>query len=149
MQQKAQDEIDSVIGQERLPSYEDRPRLPFCEAFSKEMLRWRPVATLGACTCVLLSVKHSSSAFTTGIPHATTEDDVYEGYFIPKGTLHLICQKHVVSLSCRLPCLCEFLVCSPTLDLLRTVLIGETSTGPSCIILSTTQIQKRFVQSAS
>jgi len=22
-----------------------------------------------------------------GVPHATTEDDVYEGYFIPKGLL--------------------------------------------------------------
>ena len=48
IQKKAQDEIDSVIGRDRLPTFEDRPRLPFIDAVCKEVLRWRPVAPVGA-----------------------------------------------------------------------------------------------------
>jgi cytochrome P450 len=48
IQKKAQDELDSVIGRERLPTFEDRPRLSFIDAICKEVLRWRPVTPLGA-----------------------------------------------------------------------------------------------------
>ena len=48
VQQKAQDELDSVIGRDRLPTFEDRPRLPFIDAMCKEVLRWRLVTPLGA-----------------------------------------------------------------------------------------------------
>ena len=48
IQKKAQDELDSVIGRERLPTFEDRPRLPFIDAVCKEILRWRPITPLGA-----------------------------------------------------------------------------------------------------
>jgi cytochrome P450 len=54
IQKKAQDELDSVIGRERLPTFEDRPRLPFIDAVCKEILRWNPVTPLGAfdgCSC--------------------------------------------------------------------------------------------------
>lgn len=43
-------------------------QLPYCRALLKEVLRWRPVAVLG------------------GTPHASTEDDIYDGYRIPKGS---------------------------------------------------------------
>lgn len=46
IQKKAQEELDSVIGRDRLPSFEDRPRLPFVDAVCKEALRWRPIAPL-------------------------------------------------------------------------------------------------------
>ena len=46
-QQRARDEIDSVVGRERLPSFEDRPGLPFVDAMTKEALRWRPLTPLG------------------------------------------------------------------------------------------------------
>ena len=46
IQKKAQEELDSVIGRDRLPSFEDRPRLPFVDAVCKEILRWRPLAPL-------------------------------------------------------------------------------------------------------
>jgi cytochrome P450 len=46
-QQRARDEIDSVVGRERLPSFEDRPRLPFVDAMCKEVLRWRLLLPLG------------------------------------------------------------------------------------------------------
>ncbi|EXJ83758.1 hypothetical protein A1O1_07384 [Capronia coronata CBS 617.96] len=61
-------ELDAVIGQHRLPGFADEPALPYIRAVSKEALRWRPVAVLG------------------GTPHASTEADTYQGYYIPKGT---------------------------------------------------------------
>ncbi|KAJ7675686.1 cytochrome P450 [Mycena polygramma] len=65
--QKAQDEIDAVTGLNRLPGFEDRSALPYCEAVYREVMRHMPIVPLG-------------------VPHATSEDDIYEGYFIPKGT---------------------------------------------------------------
>ncbi|KAI9451431.1 cytochrome P450 [Lactarius psammicola] len=67
VQRRAQAEIDQVIGRSRLPAFSDRPNLPYVDAVCKELLRWRLVLPLG-------------------VAHATTEDDVYKGYFIPKGT---------------------------------------------------------------
>ncbi|MCJ1311157.1 hypothetical protein MMC25_004827 [Agyrium rufum] len=64
----AHKELDSVIGSTRTPTFADEPNLPYIRALAKEILRWRPVAVLG------------------GTPHASTEDDYYEGWFIPKGT---------------------------------------------------------------
>jgi len=68
IQKKAQQELDAAIGRERLPTFEDRPRLPLVDAVCKEVLRWRPVTPIA-------------------IPHAATKDDVYEGFFIPKGAV--------------------------------------------------------------
>lgn len=68
VQRKAQAEIDAVIGSDRLPTFEDRPNLPYVDALVKEVLRWHPVAPMG-------------------LPHVTSADDVYEGMFIPKGTM--------------------------------------------------------------
>jgi len=65
---KAQEEIDAVIGHERMPEFDDRESLPYVQALINETLRWRPVAALG------------------GSPHAVTADDVYNGMFIPKGS---------------------------------------------------------------
>ena len=48
IQKKAQDELDSVTERERLPTFDDRPRLPFIDAICKEVLRWRPVTPVGA-----------------------------------------------------------------------------------------------------
>jgi cytochrome P450 len=47
IQTVAQEELDAVTGRERLPAFEDRPRLPFVDAICQEVLRWRPVAPLG------------------------------------------------------------------------------------------------------
>ncbi|CAL1709868.1 unnamed protein product [Somion occarium] len=67
VQKRAQAEIDSVVGRSRWPEFKDRVNLPYVTAIVKETCRWRPVAPLS-------------------VPHASTKDDVYEGYFIPKGT---------------------------------------------------------------
>lgn len=68
VQAKAQAEIDAVVGRDRLPTLADRPHLPYITALMNEVLRWSPVAPLA-------------------IPHATMQDDVYQGYLIPKGSL--------------------------------------------------------------
>ena len=45
---RVQSEMDAVTGRDRLPTFDDRPRLPFVDAVCKEVLRWRPVTPLGA-----------------------------------------------------------------------------------------------------
>lgn len=47
IQKRAQAEIDSVVGPDRLPSFADRESLPYVEAVVKEVFRWNPVAPLG------------------------------------------------------------------------------------------------------
>jgi hypothetical protein len=46
VQERAQAEIDSVIGTVRLPAFEDRPSLPYIEAVLRETLRWHPAVPL-------------------------------------------------------------------------------------------------------
>jgi cytochrome P450 len=47
VQKKAQAEIDSVVGPNRLPNFEDRPSLPYINAVVKESMRWHVPAPLG------------------------------------------------------------------------------------------------------
>jgi hypothetical protein len=47
VQKNAQDEIDSVIGPDRLPAMEDRPRLPYVGRLIQELLRWHPILPIG------------------------------------------------------------------------------------------------------
>lgn len=67
-QKKAQEEIDRVVGSDRMPEWSDESSLPYVSAVVSETLRWRSVTVLG------------------GIPHAPIKDDEYNGYFIPKDT---------------------------------------------------------------
>lgn len=46
-QQRAQEEIDRVVGSEKLPTFEDRPNLPFVDACVKEVLRYWTIAPIG------------------------------------------------------------------------------------------------------
>jgi cytochrome P450 len=46
-QRKAQEEIDRVIGTDRLPTFEDEPKLPYVTALAKEVFRWQQVAPFG------------------------------------------------------------------------------------------------------
>jgi len=47
VQRRAQAEIDSVIGGDRLPTFEDRASLPYIESILRETLRWHPIVPLG------------------------------------------------------------------------------------------------------
>ncbi|KAJ8592289.1 cytochrome P450 [Rhizopogon salebrosus TDB-379] len=84
VQTKAHAEIDRIVGKDRLPDFDDRPALPYLDAILRETLRWHPVAPLG-------------------VPHATTTNDVYKGYFIPKGLYHVLIYQKQKSLTHQPP----------------------------------------------
>lgn len=65
IRRRAQEEIDKIVGEDRLPNMSDRNLLPFVDCIVKELHRYNPPIPL--------------------VPHAPTEDDLYHGYFIPKG----------------------------------------------------------------
>jgi len=65
-QKKAQEQLDLVVGQDRMPSFGDLDDLPYVNAFVLESYRWRPVSA-------------------GGFVHRATEDIQYNGYLIPKG----------------------------------------------------------------
>ena len=47
IQSRAQEEIDRVVGNERLPVLADRDSLPYLSALQSEIYRWRPVVLTG------------------------------------------------------------------------------------------------------
>ena len=51
IQRKAQEEIDMVVGKDRLPTFADRENLPYVDAVINEVLRFNPVAPLGTFHC--------------------------------------------------------------------------------------------------
>ena len=44
VQAKAQAQVDSVIGMDRLPDFDDITSLPYIEAILMETMRWHPPA---------------------------------------------------------------------------------------------------------
>jgi len=66
VQKRAQDEIQAVVGTDRLPDFSDRPNLSYIEAVLRETLRWHPVLPFSVVRSVL-------------------NDDIYRGYSFPKG----------------------------------------------------------------
>ena len=49
-QKRAQAELDGLLGNGRLPSFEDRRLLPYFNSVYLETLRWYPVVPLGKLT---------------------------------------------------------------------------------------------------
>ncbi|EPQ52488.1 cytochrome P450 [Gloeophyllum trabeum ATCC 11539] len=68
VQAKAKRELDSVVGRDRLPGFEDMDALPYINAIVKEVMRWNPPAPMA-------------------IPHVTVKDDEFRGYHIPGGSV--------------------------------------------------------------
>ncbi|MEE6498255.1 hypothetical protein FKM82_003016 [Ascaphus truei] len=66
IQRKVQSEIQTVLPSGRLPRFEDRTMMPFTQAVIHEVQRFANL------------IPH--------IPHATSADTYFKGYFIPKGT---------------------------------------------------------------
>lgn len=52
-QKRLQEEVDEVVGNERIPRFDDMPNLPTVRAVIKELLRWRPVVTGGRLTSTI------------------------------------------------------------------------------------------------
>ncbi|EPQ50746.1 cytochrome P450 [Gloeophyllum trabeum ATCC 11539] len=65
-QAKVQEELDSVVGRDRLPTFGDMDMLPQTMAFVLETFRWRPVSA-------------------GGFGHKATKDIFWKNYCIPKG----------------------------------------------------------------
>ena len=86
--EKAQKELDAVVGNSRLPTFSDRPNLPYVNAIVNETLRLASPVPLGRSTrqvCLNESAKCGVAA--AGLPRRITEDNVYKNMYIPKGTL--------------------------------------------------------------
>lgn len=69
VQKKAQEELDRVVGRDRLPNFADQPDLVYIGAIVREMMRWRTI-------------------IAGGLAHCSTEDDEYNGeagpsFFVP------------------------------------------------------------------
>ncbi|KAI9459790.1 cytochrome P450 [Boletus coccyginus] len=67
-QKNAQAQIDTVVGNTRLPTIDDRPSLPYVDAVLREILRYNPPVPLS-------------------VPRASVADDIYDGFHIPKGAI--------------------------------------------------------------
>ncbi|KAJ5895358.1 hypothetical protein N7495_007049 [Penicillium taxi] len=65
---RAQEELDRVVGSGRLPDWDDQARLPYLNAFIREVQRWRPI-------------------FPLGVPHSNQKEEIYDNYRIPKDSV--------------------------------------------------------------
>ncbi|KZV80853.1 cytochrome P450 [Exidia glandulosa HHB12029] len=76
VQHRAQAEIEAITGGDRLPTYNDRERMPYVDALIQEVHRWNPV-------------------LPCGLPHFCSTEDVYRGFRIPSGSTVLANVWHI------------------------------------------------------
>jgi hypothetical protein len=88
VQSRAQKEIDNMIGRERLPAFADQSSLPFVDAVIKEVLRWNPPSPIGLPPTIHWTISLLIESIVGG-RRLSTENDVYEGRFIPKSSVIL------------------------------------------------------------
>ncbi|CAH2314083.1 cytochrome P450 2G1-like [Pelobates cultripes] len=67
IQDKIHQEIDQIIGHDRIPNLKDRANMPYTEATIHEIQRFCDLAPFN-------------------VPHQTTKNTEFRGYFLPKGT---------------------------------------------------------------
>ncbi|KAK0477386.1 cytochrome P450 [Armillaria novae-zelandiae] len=67
-QEKAHAQLNDVLQGQRLPTRQDRDKLPYVNAQCKEVMRFHPPVPLG-------------------VPRRTAQDDVYNDYLTPKDSI--------------------------------------------------------------
>ncbi|RSH78675.1 uncharacterized protein EHS24_002404 [Apiotrichum porosum] len=67
-QKRVQAELDSTVGSDHVPTFDDLDDLPVLKAFISETFRWRPVSA-------------------GGFQHRTTSELIYKDYVVPAGTI--------------------------------------------------------------
>ncbi|KAH6868935.1 O-methylsterigmatocystin oxidoreductase [Thelonectria olida] len=72
VQERAFEELSTVVGSDRLPTFEDEASLLYIRSISKEVLRMRPIVT-------------------AAIPHYNHNDLFYKDFFIPRGSNIAVC----------------------------------------------------------
>lgn len=80
-------DIDKIVGDQRMPCFEDEDRLPYLKACIKESARLRPVAILG-----MLAPFYTGfilKKVVLGSPHSCESDQIVNGYLIPKHSVIL------------------------------------------------------------
>ncbi|KAJ3723914.1 cytochrome P450 [Lentinula raphanica] len=68
IQSKAHEQLQKVLGPGDLPTFSDEPSLPYITAIALEAVRLHPVTPLG-------------------FPHTLSQDEIYDGYFLPKDSI--------------------------------------------------------------
>ncbi|KAF7351726.1 Cytochrome P450 [Mycena sanguinolenta] len=66
--EEAQAYIDAVVADGRIPNFSDRPLLAYIDGILKEIMRWKVIAPIA-------------------LLHQLTNDEEYNGYFLPAGTM--------------------------------------------------------------
>ncbi|KAI0045176.1 cytochrome P450 [Auriscalpium vulgare] len=76
---RAQAEIDSIIGRDRLPEFDDRSSLPYLDCVLKEIYR--------QCNAPSFVRRNPLTTDQPGLPHRSVNDDQYCGFDIPADTV--------------------------------------------------------------
>ncbi len=86
VQQKAQEEIDRIVGRHRMPTFEDRAALPygFRSLQGDFTLAYR--CTARYLTKLFIKIELTCKLCEPGLPHMLKEDNIYNGVLIPAGS---------------------------------------------------------------
>ena len=119
---RAQEELDGFTNTtQRLPTFSDREKLPYSECLVKELYRyvtyvrhispWQFLISDGRELPVITRHSHSvsigwcqmleiSAHPPLGLPHRAMQDDAYEGWTIPAGSMVVPNMKYVTHINC-------------------------------------------------
>ncbi|EKM55874.1 uncharacterized protein PHACADRAFT_195925 [Phanerochaete carnosa HHB-10118-sp] len=82
-----QEELDRVVGRDRLPEIDDESSLPRVTAVMYETLRCMALAFTAMFAFPLLRIPMIDRTSSSATPHRVMADDEYNGYHIPEGSI--------------------------------------------------------------
>jgi cytochrome P450 len=87
IQRKVHEELDKQIGCGRAPDMNEIKELEYFNAAWNESMRWNATVPLGKLYIAYYYVIYTYHFAFVGLPHVSSQDDTYQGYYIPKGTI--------------------------------------------------------------